>query len=232
MGVLRNQAGEGGEGGGGDPPPDAPKFTQKDFETALGKRLNEERRKYADYDDLKKQVGELSTLKQKLEELETEKAKAGKTAEEIQRMEAEKAARQLQRERDEYTAKMSAAEKRAIEAENMLRNERIERALGAGLDSAKVLSSAREDAVMLFRSAAKVEFDDDGKLASVQYGGLTYKTAAEAAAAFLKDKDHLASAGRPAGGGSQRPTGGGTNGRPLHEMSPDELLALAAQGRR
>lgn len=221
--------GGGGQGGGagGDPPKT---FTQDDVNRIVGQRVGEATKKFADYDSLKQAASEVPTLKQRLEELEADKAKQGKTAEEIQRMEADKAARQLQREREDANTKLTAAEKRALDAENALRTERTERALGAGLDGANVFAAAREDAVLLFSAASKVEFDDAGKVASVTYNAVAYKTAADAAKAFLKDRPHLASAGRPAGGGTTPPSGGGgMNGRPLYELSEDELLQRANQ---
>lgn len=39
--------------------------TQEEFDTAIQERLDRERRKYADYEDLKRKAGELETLKGK-----------------------------------------------------------------------------------------------------------------------------------------------------------------------
>jgi ribosomal protein L22 len=221
----------GGGAGGNDPPP-AKTFTQEDFDRAIGKVRSEERAKFKDYDDLKKQVGELSTLKSRLEELESEKQKAGKTADEIRAMEADKAAKQLQRERDENSQKLTVAEQRAAEAEAKLLKREQMLALGSGLDAAKVLGSARDKAIKLFLDDAKVDFDDDGKVVSVTYNGIAHKDAASAAAVFLKDNPFMAAAPGGGGGGTKLPNGGGgTGGRPLHEMSEDELLRMASAKR-
>lgn len=222
----------------GDPPPppppgdDGPKFTQKDVDSIVGKRVDEVvKKKYGNYDQLVQQVADLSPLKTQVEELLAEKAKQGKTAEEIQRMEADKAARLLQRQQEESTTKLTAAEKRAEAYATKLRERDTAAALGQALDAAKVLTSARAQAIRLMAGESTIELDDDGKVTSIVYGGVTHKTVEEAATAFLKTNDFLASAGSPAGGGTKRPNGGGT-GRPLHEMSEDELLRAANRAPR
>lgn len=224
-------------GAEGDPPPpppgeDGPRFTQKDVDSIVGKRVEETvKKKYGNYDQLVQQVADLSPLKTQVEELLAEKAKQGKTAEEIQRMEADKAARLLQREKDEFSTKLTVAEKRAEQVAAKLRERDTAAALGQALDTAKVLTSARAQAIRLMAGESTIELDDDGKVTSIVYAGVTHKTVEEAATAFLKTNDFLASAGRPAGGGTQRPNGGGT-ARPLHEMSEDDLLRASNRTNR
>jgi hypothetical protein len=225
-GLLRSERchapdpGEGG-GGGGDPPKT---FTQDDVNRIVGQRVGEATKKAladakAEFD---KQLAELAPLRQQLEDLQAEKDKVGKTAEELKRIEADKAAKQLERERAEHSTKLTAAEKRAVEAEARHRNLVVSSALGGGLDSAKVLGSARDKAVRLLAAEAEVELDDDGKIVSVTYGGVAHKSAAEAATAFLKDNNFLAAAQGPAGGtGSQRPNAGGN--------APDAFKASAEE---
>ena len=51
-------------------PEDSVKYTQKDLDSAVESRLSRERAKYADYEDLKKQVGEVTALKSKVSNYE------------------------------------------------------------------------------------------------------------------------------------------------------------------
>ncbi len=235
-GLLRNErllAPEGdppagGGAGSNDPPPKT--FTQADVDSIIGKRVKEATAKFGDYEAMKTQLAELTGLKAKLEELETEKTMAGKSAEERAAAEAAKAAKRIETERAEFTTKLTAAEKRAADFEAKLLKREQTLALSAGLSAAKVLSSASEAAVRLMLEASKIEFDDEGKVASVTYGGVAHKTAAEAAAAFLKDAPYLAAAPVGGGGGTRPPNGGGgSNGRALHEQSEDELLRAGAR---
>lgn len=212
----------------GDPPPpveDAPKFTQKDFDSAIGKRLAEERKKFADVDDLRAKVTKFGEIEAELTKLREEKELAGKTAEEKQKHEADKAAKLVERERNEFGVKLTAAEKRALDAETKYRTRLVQGELGSGLDSAKVLSSARAKAVKLFMDEATVELDDNDAVSSITYGGVAHKTVAEAAAAFLKDNDFLASAGRPSGGGTQPP-----NGSPVAPAPDGSAVSLLSSG--
>ena len=202
------------EGAGGEPTPDAPKFTQKDFDSAIGKRLNDERKKFADYDDLKSKVSKVDELQAALAKLQEENDLRGKSAEEKQRHEADKAAKAIERERNEFGVKLTAAEKRAQDAETKYRSRTIREELGAGLDGAKVLTSARAKAVKLFMDEATVELDDNDTVSAITYGGVSHKSVADAAAAFLKDNDFLASAGRPSGGGTVTPSGGAPQSAP------------------
>jgi hypothetical protein len=219
-----------GGGGGGAPTPEPAKtFTQADIDKVLGQRLAEERKKFADYDDVKArakaQEEANAELAKRLEELELK----GKSAEEREKIAAEKAAKRLEAERNEITAKMTAAEQRAEAAEKKYRTKIVDDALGGGLDKAKVLSSARASAVKLFRDEAKIELDDDGKVVSIEYGGMSHKSVDDAAAAFLKDNDYLAAGDVPRGGGTKSPNGGGS-ALPVDASAIDQIAAgLAAR---
>lgn len=91
--------GDGGGGAGGETPPKT--FTQEDLDKIVKERLERERKKYADYDDLKKAAEELSKLK------DSEKS-------EVERLKAEAA--KIQKERDELNARIKAQEVRGKKA--------------------------------------------------------------------------------------------------------------------
>ena len=201
--------GGGGGGGGGETPKT---FTQEDLNKVVGQRLADERKKYADYDSHKEKAAKLADVEAELAKLREEKADAGKTAEERERLAADRAAKQLERERNEITTKLTASEQRAEASENRYRSLIVSNALGSGLDAAKVLSTARDDAIEALRSRSEIEIGDDGKILTVTYGGIAYKTPAEAATAFLKDKDFFAAGPSGGGGGTKPPTGGGGAG--------------------
>jgi hypothetical protein len=232
---LCNAITEGGDAGGGagapgNEPAPAKTFTQDEFNSLLGKRLAEERKKFADYDQVKerhKQLEETSAeMAKRLEELELK----GKTSEEREKHAAEKASKRIEQERSELTTKLTAAEQRAEAAEKRYRTKVVDGALGEGLDTAKVFSSARSDAIRLLREESKIELDDDGKVISIEYGGILHKTAAEAAAAFLSDREYLAAGEVPKGGGTKSPNGGGAGALPANMAAVDQIAAgLAAR---
>jgi hypothetical protein len=234
-GLLRSERcfapeGDGGGGGGGDGEQKL-SITQKEIDAMMGRRLAEERKKYEGHEDFKAQAAKAKEFEAELVKLREETELAGKSAEERERIAAEKARKTMERSVEEATTKQTAAEKRAEAAEQRYRDSVIERGLSGGLDAGKVLQSAKDDAVDIFRRKSKVEIGDDGKITEVMYGGLPYKTAAEAAVAFMKDHPHFAPA--TGGGGGSRPpnAGGGRSGVPLHEQSEDDLLRAASRAR-
>jgi hypothetical protein len=235
-GLLRSErchAPEGdGPGGGGDPPAKL-SLTQAEIDSMIGKRLAEERKKFDGHDDFKAQAAKAKEFEAELTKLREEKELEGKSQAEKDRIAGEKAKQAIERERSEFGVKLTAAEKARDEAVGSLRSYIVNNALSTGLVAAKVLPQAAESATKLFSSAAQVELDDNRNVTSVIYAGVTHKTVAEAAAAFLKDNNFLAAAPTVGGGGTKQPngSGGGTNGRALHEMSEDELLRQASTAR-
>lgn len=223
--LFEEDKGNGG-GGGGDPPKMISEAeVQARIDKVLGQRLAEERKKYSDYDALKAEAAKKTEIEAELAKLREERETAGKSAEEVRKIEADRAAKQLERERNEATTKLTAAEQRAEAAEKRHRELLVSQGLGSALDGSKVLTTAREKAIRLMREDAQVELDDSGKITSVTYGGVAYKTPAEAASAFLKDNDFLASAGAPKGGGSSPPNAGGAGGKDVFKASADENFA-------
>jgi hypothetical protein len=72
-----------GDGGGGTPPepagapdPQAQTFTQADVDRIVKERVQREKAKFADYDDLKAKAGQSKTLEERLAEVEQRAAKA------------------------------------------------------------------------------------------------------------------------------------------------------------
>lgn len=234
-GPLFSPEGDGG-GGGGEPPK---MISEAEFQSrldkVLGQRLADERKKYADYDSVKTQAQKATEYETELTKLREEKEMAGKSAEERERIAAKKASDVMERERQDLTTRITAAEARADAAVNARRDMIVNNGLGSALDGANVLAKARADAVEAFRNHSKVELDDDGRILTVTYGGVAYKTPAEAALAFLKDKDHFASGGRIVGGNSQAPNGLGGGAPPnAQNVSSENLISqgLSARARR
>jgi membrane protein involved in colicin uptake len=221
----------GGGGGGPAPVADPPKtFTQADLDRITGQRIADERKKFADYETLKERAKKAEEHEAELTRLREEAETKGKSADEQARIAAERAARKIDAERAESATKLAAAEQAKEVAEKKLRTKVIEGALGEALDGAKVLSSARAKAIKALHDDSKVELDDDGGIASITYGGVAYKTTAEAATAFLKDNDFFKAGGVPPGGNTPRPGGNGAGPNAnLYDLSEDQLLALDAQ---
>ena len=225
--LLRSPEPEGG-GGGGAPAPDKT-FTQADLDRIVGQRIGEATKKFADYETVRTQAQKASEYETELTKLREEKEMAGKTADEQNRIAADRAARSMERERADNATKLTAAEKRAEEAEGRYKRAVVSQNLGSALDTAKVLTSAREKAIRLMREDAQLDIDEDGKVVSVTYNGIAFKTAAEAAHAFLRDNDFLASAPASSGGGTKPPNAGGnSSGGSLYDLPQDELLTRAS----
>jgi hypothetical protein len=231
-GPLFNVDGDGG-GGGGVPGGEPPRtFTQADLDRIVGQRVGEATKKFAGFDELKGKAEKAAEYEAELTKLREEKENAGKSAEERERIAATKAAAAMERERQDLMTKITAAEARAESAEKRRRDLIVDGGLGAALDGANVLAKARTDAVDAFRNHSKVELDDDGKILTVTYGGVAYKTASEAALAFLKEKDHFAS-GRIVGGNTQPPNGRSAP-QNVQNVSSESLISqgLSARTRR
>lgn len=137
-----------------DPPkdPEPPKkieLTQEEFDAKIAERLARERKKFADYDDVKTK---LATL----EQAEEERKKAAMS--EKERLESEKAdaERKAQEAADERDKALTAANQRLVKAEFKA----LARELGIRTD-------ALEDAYKL-ADLAGVKVDDDGNVEGVK----------------------------------------------------------------
>lgn len=209
----------------GDPPPtppvDAPKFTQAELD------------KYAT-DRAKKATAEATEAKAKLEELTKAQvelqAKAdelelkGKSAEEKARIAAEKAAKQIEAEK--AAALKDSADSKAIAAAAIaaLRGHVVGGQISQALIAAKALPDGLKHAVPAFMAEVVIVTDDDHKITSITFDGVLQKDLATAATAWLAKNPLFAPA---IGGGGTRGGAGGLGGKPLHEMTVDELLVAA-----
>lgn len=220
--VLREgepDPGGGGGGGGGEPPKT---FTQEDVDRIVTQRLSSERKKFADYDQLKEQAGKVPELSKQLEELNEKLELAGKGEEEKQRLLAEKLQAKIEREKDEIARERDEAQAAAQAAAQALRTTRIEHQLTAALTTGKALPSAIEKATRIFMQDAQIEVDEDtGRVTSVTLDDVPYSDLTKATEAFLKANPYFAAA--PQGGGGTRNPNGGGGGKSRDRMSPREL---------
>ncbi|MCG7407699.1 scaffolding protein [Paenibacillus sp. ACRRX] len=131
-----------------NPTPEPDKtFTQAELDTIVSQRLERERKKYGDYDEIKSQLTELQTA-------EDERKKAQMT--ELERIEAEKseALKKAQEAEDAGKVKIESANKRLIRAEFTLE------AKNAGIEYV--------EAAFKLVDLAGVSVDDDGNVLGVK----------------------------------------------------------------
>lgn len=224
----------GGEDPPADPPPPPPppekKFSQADIDATAAKIRADERKKFADYETVKAQASKVTDLEKQLQDIRDEQENKGRSAEDKAKLEAQRAQRQIEKQKEESALALSEERGKRESAEKTLKELRLSIVLGTALDTAKVLPQAREKAIRAMQDDIKYEMDDEGNISSITYGGVLQKSMAEAATAFLRDNDFYASGGRPAGGGSKRPSGSGApGGKKLEDMSIDELLVENAR---
>lgn len=211
------------------PPGDAPPktFTQDEVNAFLAR----EKKRFGDYDALKAGAAKATELEQQLAKLNEERELAGKSADEKARIEGERAKKRMDEERTALSKEVADAKALAAAKDARLKTTITRTELSAGLVGAKVYPDSLADAVTLMAAASKVELveDEDGNssIASIVLGGITYKTAREAAEGFLKSKPYFASA--PTGGaGTPRPNGGAPLPKDLASLPVDVLAGLAA----
>lgn len=227
--VLRGGEGDpaaGGGGGGSNPTP--PKtFTQDEVNSFLAK----ERRKYADYEDLKAKAEKIPEFERQLSELNEKLELAGKSEAEKTKLLAEKLEKQKAAELAlalKASEDAKAGEQRAIEA---LRETNIRYGITGALAEVKALPDMMPYAVDAFRRETRIEFDDEaGKVTSVEFDGVPYADLKKAAEAWLKVRPGFAAA--PAGGGGTRNPNGGAGGRSFDEMTPEQLATIGLENRR
>ncbi len=90
---------------------------------------------------------------------------------------------------------------------------RTELSLTQALVAARVLPQATKQAVTFFQQETQCELNAAGEVVAMTYAGKKYEKLGDAAAAFLKANDHLASGGRPVGGGTRAPNASGAGPR-------------------
>jgi hypothetical protein len=228
--------GDGGGGGGGGGEPKT--FTQEQlngFLAAERKKLTDKQTaQAAEIEALKAKVAENDELKAKLAKIEEDKELAGKSELEKERARAEKEANKLRGERDTAIRERDEARGATDNEKASHRMTRARNRLTSALTQAEVFPTAADDALEGMVRSAEFDFDDEtGELKSLtlNHDGTRYQAneLKKAAESFLKHKPHFAK-GAGGGTGATRPTGGGAHGgKPLHELSTDQLLEIDRQ---
>jgi hypothetical protein len=202
-------------------------FTQEQVNALIAReRKSLEAKIKADSDTA---IGE---LRSKLEQLELEKADAGKSAAEKEKAAA---ARQLAT----YEAKLAELAKAKDEASSLaaqqaqaLRDTKVDYALNSLLATHKVLPEATRFALKGFRDDAKIEYDETGAIAAVDVLDKRFTKLDDAVAEWMKQHGALFTAA-PSGGAGTRASNG-LGGKTLSKQSTEDLIAAANEmrGRR
>lgn len=220
----KDEGGGGGGGGGGGDPPKKLELTQPELDRMVEDRLKKSKAEASEtkakLDELTKSLAELQA---KNEELELK----GKSADEKARIAAEKAAQKIEAEKAAALKEAADAKAIAEAATKGLRAHIVGAQLSKALIDAKALPTAVHHAAQLFLSDVEIDTDDAHAITAVRLGGVAQKDLATAATEWLKTNSHFAQ--HTGGGGTKGGAGGNTHGgRPLHELSPTELLAIDA----
>jgi hypothetical protein len=226
--VCFNDGGDGGDGGAAAAVATGEaKYTDADLSKKISARVNDLNRKFgAEIEGLKAQVGETEALKARLAELEEAAENAGKTATELAQSKSQKEIDKLRREIEDRDKRLNDATARETQARTELRNDRaITKVMGA-LASEKAVNADKAAKYALTDIA--ITHHDDGSMTAT-YGDAEDVSVNDAVKAWLKDNDNFLPA--PQGGAGTRPGPAGRGGKPLHEMSDDELIR-AANARR
>lgn len=220
-------------GGGGAPPAKKTTFTQDDVTRIAAKEKKEGERAAREKAD--------ADWKEKWDAAQAELAEAKKasmTADERAKAEAkerDEAERKTREEREnKLKEKLSTADQKAKAADERWKGDRRSGALATALHGAKVIGEAASDAADVMLGKSKIDVDDDGAITSVIYGGKSYDTLGDAAKQFLLDKPHFAQPTATGGAGTRGGTGGGqrgNGGKPLIELSRDQLMAMDREKR-
>lgn len=223
-------AGGGGGGGGEQKKLD---LTQEALDKIIESRLAAQR-KSLNVDELKTQAERAKQLEADLTKEREERELAGKTAAEKATIEARKAAEKIQAEKAASDKLAAEAQAERDEARTTLKSHIMGSQVADGLIGAKVFTgtpNALVHARQAFLSEAEIETDDKHAVTSVKLSGVAYPSVAKAAEEWLKSNPHFAAS--PAGGTGSRGQGGGSRGgKPLHELSNNDLLALDSQSKR
>lgn len=212
-------------GGGEDPPAPEKKYTKDEVEKMIEGRLKQFAKKFSDYDDLKTKAASTGELEKKVAELSAQLEDAGKSKNEVEvnalRRDLESVKTKLKAELDEKAkiAKEKADAETAAEASRAsYRNLVLTQHVSAALAKSKALPSALGQGAKLLiaESGAQYEEAEDGNVSfTFKIGDSTFDDPEKAAAHWLKQNPHFASA----------PAGGSGNGRPnaSGQLSNDQL---------
>jgi hypothetical protein len=225
-GLLLNQEGAGGAGGG------AVTFTaeqQAKVDQIVQERLAKAKAEAADakkaHDALK---AEFDGIKGKMDELSTAAATAREEAELKGKSDLEKLqhqydkAQKLLKDQETAAAKKIADSEAAAKATESRLHDYVKRSAALSALSSGLADGAAEDAVQSFLSGAEVELDEKLGVKSIQFGGKTFDKPEEAAASFFTAKPHFAKA--PAGGSGGPRTARGAGAPDPSKATPAELF--------
>jgi hypothetical protein len=203
------------------PPKDEEKkFTQAEFDSALGKRLADERKKLL---DLERQRDEHKTVadaaRARICELETQ----------VTMLTSERDA--VRTQLDAHAVDHAALKTQHAATVGEHRRFRAELAITQALIACRALPSAAPDAAALMMTRAQIEQDDAGAITAITWNGARFTSAEAAAEAFLKTKPFYASNGGASGGGTRPPNSGGLPIVP-RDLTSEDPRALANEGWR
>lgn len=221
--VLRDEVGEGTEGGGGNPP--AKTFTQEQVNAFLAKEKKAFQSKLSEYEERLKGFDE---IKSEFEKVKEEKDLAGKSALEKLEHKHAKDLGLLQKKIEELSAGIAERDGLVKKSESTLFEERLGRTLGDELGKAKVLSQSIGKAARLARMDLQEVKHEDGKWVAT-YGDLIDKPIGEVVAAWAKDNPEFLPA--PTGGAGTRSPNGRAAPANLWDLDANELLSLDAKQR-
>jgi len=222
----------GGGGGGGNPPP-APEPKKLELTQAELDKLIVDRNKKAtaEAEELRKRLADLEENTKKLQAERDELDLKGKSAEEKARIAAERAAKKIE---DEKSAAQKAAAEATARAEATAAKYRahvVSQQASDALLAAKALPTAIKHAAQAFLADLTIETDPETyAITSITLGGVAQPSIAKAAEEWLRTYPHFAAA--PAGGAGTRNGTTTGNGKPLHELSTNELLRVDASSKR
>lgn len=207
----------------------APKtFTQEQVNALIAREVGKLKSKFGDYDALREQAARLSDVEAERQRLVEERELAGKTAEERLRVQHQRELDRLQKALADRDKAIAEREQMATQAQQTLRAERVGNALTAALGKHRVIPTYLESARKLAQLDIAVEHGEDGSVTAT-YGD-TVGSIEQAVAAWVKDHDNYLPA--PSGGAGTRTPNGVPTGKPLHELSTDELVRLSARQKR
>lgn len=182
-------------------------FTQAEVDRIVQDRLNRDRAKYADYEDLRNKVTEFEKHKEALTQQELEAKK-----------EYEKLKDGWAQKENEYKTKLS-------EATIQLQGERINNALTNEI----LKKNAYPDAVALLRPMVKYNADGTMTISGKDANGMTSDIPLEQGVEqFLKDRPYLVKGSGQGGGGTGGSTGQGGTGEGQKDLG--KLLQDAMRG--
>lgn len=205
-----------------DTPTQEAKYTDADMQRAITTRVSKEQKKYeAQLAELQAKAAKADELEQRMQQLEEEREMAGKNATEQAQLKSQKELDKLRREIEERDKRIGEVSAREAQALNALRTDRATNKVMAALSSEKAINAER--AARYAMTDIAITHHDDGSI-TASYGDAEDVSVTDAVKAWLKDNDNFLPA--PAGGAGTR-QGGHAGSKPLHELSPAELMQLS-----